>query len=307
MKAHFSRRGFIRTGMLAAAGVSFLPPSLLAAVKKKDITVGVQLYSFWEGMFHAPRETLEKVAAIGFSNVEHSGYAEGGFYGYEASEFKNILEALGLKMPGGESLLIETYWDAGRKEFNDYWKKLVDDSAEAGQKFIFSPWLEEHLGPKKSDVLYYVEMFNACGELCRNKGMEFGYCNDDFEFTTKIEGESLYDIIMENLDPDLVAHQLDLGKVHQAGAEATEILKRYPERFTALRVKDVIPYSEEGEVKYESIELGDGEIALKKTLRKFRKKGETGYLMVAQDSFRGQQPERSMERNYKTLKKWGYR
>src|SRR5690625_7219278 len=56
-----------------------------------------------------------------------------------------------------------------------------------------------------------MDIFNQCGELCQEYGMKFGYHNHDFEFYTKLDGEVMYDIILDNTDPNLVTQQMDIG------------------------------------------------------------------------------------------------
>ena len=49
-----------------------------------------------------------------------------------------------------------------------------------------------------------MEIFNKSGELCQQSGMKFGYHNHDFEFSEKLNGETIYDIIMQNTDAKYV-------------------------------------------------------------------------------------------------------
>jgi len=41
--------------------------------------------------------------------------------------------------------------------------------------------------------------------------MKFGYHNHDFEFSTVLNNKKLFDIILQNTDPELVAQQLDMA------------------------------------------------------------------------------------------------
>src|SRR5690625_7910042 len=90
------------------------------------------------------------------------------------------------------------------KDFTDEWKKQVEDAEYMGQKYVISPSLEQSLRETRSDLIAYMDIFNQCGELCQEYGMKFGYHNHDFEFYTKLDGEVMYDIILDNTDPNLV-------------------------------------------------------------------------------------------------------
>ena len=52
------------------------------------------------------------------------------------------------------------------------------------------------------DFKRYMDVFNKCGELCNKQGMKFGYHNHSFEFSEKLNGEKLFDIMMKSMDPN---------------------------------------------------------------------------------------------------------
>jgi hypothetical protein len=75
--------------------------------------------------------------------------------------------------------------------------------------------------------------------------MKFGYHNHDFEFKEKLNGQLMYDIILQHTDPNLVVHQLDFGNMYGAGGRAAEWINKYPGRFQSLHVKDEIKAEKE--------------------------------------------------------------
>lgn len=301
-----TRRQFIKTGAMAVAGTALLSETALAAGRKKGVVLGLQLYSVREDMGKDPLGTLKKLAEMGYPTVEHANYSKGKFYGYSPAEFKKILADLGMSMPSGHSVLLMNHWDDSKNDFTDEWKKLVADSAEVGQKFVVSPWLEESLRSSVSDIKKLMDIFNKSGELCQEYGMKFGYHNHDFEFYTQVEGQLLYDLIMDNTDPALVSHQMDIGNMYGAGGRALEILKKYPGRYESMHVKDEIK-SETGPMSgYESTILGEGVVPVKKIMKRFLKKGGTEYFIVEQEAYQGKAPIDCMKENYEIMKKWGY-
>ena len=191
-----SRRDFIRNSSLAVAGSFALPQMLLAATTATEM-VGVQLYSVRDDMKADPMATLKKVAAAGYKNVEHANYVDRKFYGYSATEFKKILADMGMKMPSGHTVMRTDHWDAAKKDFTDEWKYTVEDAATVGQHYVISPWLDDSLRNDMTTFKNYMDVFNKCGELCKKSGMKFGYHNHDFEFSTKLDGKILYDLILE--------------------------------------------------------------------------------------------------------------
>ena len=302
-----SRRRFIRNSSLAAAG-SFALPQLLKAATTATEMVGIQLYSVRDDMKADPMGTLKKVAAAGYKNVEHASYADRKFYGYSPTEFKKMLAGMGMKMPSGHTVMRAEHWDAAKKDFTDEWKHTVEDASIVGQRYVISPWLDDSLRNDITTFKNYMDVFNKCGELCKQHGMKFGYHNHDFEFNTTLDGKLLYDLILENTDPSLVAQQIDIGNMLHTGGIALDVMKKHPGRFELMHVKDEIK-SEHGEMggDYESTVLGKGIMPVKEILAYGRKSGGTTQFIVEQESYQKLTPIDSIKEDLVMMHKWGYK
>lgn len=301
-----SRRSFLQKSTLFLAGAGLFSPRLRAAFSTATIT-GIQLYSVRDDMKQNPRATLEALAKMGYKYVEHANYIDRKFYGYSAADFKKILEELGLKMLSGHTVMGRNHWDAGRKEFTDAWKQIVDDAAVVGQELVISPWLDESLRKTYDDMLRYMEVFNKSGELCKQSGMRFGYHNHNFEFTQKLNGQTVYDIILSHTDPALVAQQLDMGNLYGTGADAYKIIQANPGRFISLHVKDEIKAGK-GEMNdgYESTVLGKGVANTKAITDLGKKSGGTLHFIIEQESYQGLAPLACANEDLRIMKSWGY-
>lgn len=301
-----SRRSFIQKTALVIAGSSVFSKSLLAAASPKFIT-GIQLYSVRDDMKNDPLATLKALANMGYKYVEHANYINRKFYGYKAAEFKKILEGHGLKMLSGHTVMGKEHWDTAKKQFTDAWKYTVEDAAVVGQEIVISPWLDESLRKTYDDMLRYMEVFNKSGELCKKSGMRFGYHNHNFEFSQSLNGKKVYDIILENTDPALVAQQLDMGNLYGTGADAYEIVKRHPGRFLSMHVKDEIKAAKgEMENGYESTVLGAGVANTKAITDLGKKSGGTLHFIIEQESYQGKNPLDCAKEDLKIMKGWGY-
>lgn len=302
-----SRRTFIKTGALAIAGSALLKDSLFASAAKKEL-VGLQLYSVRMAMKADPAGTLKLLSEDGYRYIEHAGYADGKFYGFTPAEFKKLMEGLGLKMPSGHSRMGAEDWDTAKNDFTDSWKKTIADSAEVGQHFVLSPWLDENLRSDTEGLKRLMQQFNKCGELCKTYGMKFGYHNHNFEFTTPMGNGNLYDFILQNTDPALVAQQMDFGNMVGAGAKPLDYLKKYPGRFELLHVKDEIKSDGKGDLGdgYDSCALGEGIMPMKEILTLARKLGGTTHYMIEQESYQGKDPVDCVKKDLQIMKKWGY-
>lgn len=298
------RREFIAKSSLAL-GVAFVSQYEALAHKKKKHTVGIQLYSVRDEMKNDPMGTLKKVAEMGYKSVEHANYVNGKFYGWAPSEFKKILDDLGLKMPSGHTVFGKGHWDEDKKEFTDLWKKLVEDAAICGQKYVISPWLDISYRRDFDQLKSFMDVFNKNGELCQKSGMKFGYHNHDFEFSLKLSSVPVYDIIMQNTDPKLVAQQLDIGNMYGGGGRALDLLTRYPGRFELMHVKDEVK-SEKENGGYESTILGVGVVGVKDVIDMGKKSGGTTEFIIEQESYQGKKPMDCIKEDLMQMRAWKY-
>jgi sugar phosphate isomerase/epimerase len=141
--------------------------------------------------------------------------------------------------------------------------------------------------------------------------MRFGYHNHDFEFSQKLNGVTVYDVIMKNTDPDLVIQQLDIGNLYNGGAKAIDIVKLYPGRFKSLHVKDEIMAEKKENAganaeKFESAVLGKGIVNVKEVIDLCRKSGGTEHFIIEQESYQGKTPMESIKEDLAIMKGWGY-
>jgi sugar phosphate isomerase/epimerase len=330
-----SRREFLKKSAATLAAASFLSSYVQGQGQQKGL-VGVQLYSIRDEMAADPLGSLKQVAAMGYKHVEHANYGNRKFYGHSPQEFKKILDDLGLSMPSGHTVMTPKHWDPVANDFTDEWKYTVEDAAVLGQKYVISPWLDDSLRKTYDDLVKYMEVFNKSGELCKKSGMAFGYHNHDFEFSQKLNGSTVYDIILKNTDPELVIQQLDIGNLYNGGAKAIEIVRQYPGRFKSLHVKDEIAAGGKKEAeakkkaqarkdkkaktkpdvreeaamdrgeKYESTILGNGIVNVKQVIDLCRKSGGTEHYIVEQESYQGKTPMECIKEDLERMKKWGY-
>jgi len=297
-----SRREFIKTSTVFAAGVALMPNELFASPKKL-IRLGLQLYSVRDAMHADPAGTLKKLADAGYHHLEHAGYGNRKFYGYTPKEIKKILDDNSLLMISGHVTLLQKHWDAAKGDFTDEWKYALEDAATVGQKYIISPGLDDDLKKDEDSFKKFMEVFNKCGQLCKASGLQFGYHNHDFEFTTMFGDTRLYDVMLNNTDPLLVAQQLDIGNMYPTGAMPIDYINKYPGRFDLMHVKDQI---KKPDGKYENTVLGKGILPLKDILKAARKTGGTSQFIIEQEEYQGGDPIACSKLDLQAMNKWGY-
>ena len=300
-----TRRTFVKQGALAMASASFLSRNLFAGAKADHSVVGVQLYSIRADMNKDALGTLQKLSAMGYKNVEHANYVNRTFYKYSPADFKKVLSDNGLKMPSGHTMMGRQAWDTTKNDFSDAWKYTVEDAATVGQQYVITPSMDQGMTKTMDDFKKLMDIFNKCGELCKKSGMKFGYHNHAFEFSNVIEDHRIYDLLLANTDPNLVTQQLDIGNLYNGGGVAMDIVKKYPNRFMLMHVKDEIKNTKGTGEQYESCVLGEGIVNTKDVIDLGRKTG-TQYFIIEQESYGSKTPLDSVQEDLAIMKKWGF-
>jgi sugar phosphate isomerase/epimerase len=300
-----SRRNFLVSSSMAALGTMILPKYVSALGNTNKIVTGIQLYSVRDDMKANPLQTLQQLASMGYTQVEHANYVDRKFYGYSAKAFKKILSNLGMNMPSGHIDLKPEHWDAAKKDFTKEWKHTIEDAAIVGQQYVISPWLDDSMRTNIDQLKNYMEVFNKCGQLCKRWGLKYGYHNHDFEFKEITPGTTIYDVILQNTDPALVTKHLDIGNLYNGNATVMPILNKYQGRFASMHVKNEI-LSSGGNEHYESSLLNNGVVPVKEAIDYGKDKGGTHLFIIEQESYQGKAPLDCAKENLAIMKTWGY-
>ena len=212
----------------------------------------LQLYSVRDDISKDFDATIQKVAEMGYDGIEAANYDNGKFYGMTPTEFKDKIEGLGMTVLSshtGKALpadVTTTNWD----EVWSWWDQCINAHKEAGMQYIVVPAMPR---PSTLEALQvYCDYYNQIGEKCQAAGMKFGYHNHDFEFVD-IEGQLMYDYMIQNTDPDKVLFEMDVYWVMRAGKSPVEYFEKYPGRFKVLHLKDHKELGQSGMVGFDAI------------------------------------------------------
>lgn len=282
---------------------------------KSPVPAGLQLYTLGGLMTSDTKGTLEKVAAIGYKELETAGSQKGNYYGYKPKEFASMVKDMGMHWRsahvGGVAFTIDqimkmakTAEDSARiqkmaAQFknmppmlnlkNDF-QRLSDDAAEGGISYLVCSSI-----PVSSldEIKQAVDVFNKSGEACKKVGVQFTYHNHTTEFD-QVEGHRPFDYILSNTDKNLVKMELDLAWATKANQDPVELFKMHPGRFPLWHVKDL-----DKEHKNPA-EVGTGLVDFK---RIFDQSTESGmkYYFVEQDQ--APQPLQNITNSYNYLNK----
>ena len=221
-----------------------------AAAPKKDIYL--QLYSLRDDIKADYAGTIAKAAEMGYTGVEAAGYNDGLFYDLTPAEFKKSIEDAGMEVLSSHAgrPLAEPATDTNWAETWAWWDTAIQAHKDAGMKYLVVAWIPT---PKTlADLQAYCDYFNQVGEKCNAAGIRFGYHNHNFEFT-EVEGEMMYDYMLNNTDPAKVFFQMDVYWVGEGGQNPVDYFTNYPGRFEVLHIKDELELGKSGKVDFEGI------------------------------------------------------
>ena len=87
-----------------------------------------------------------------------------------------------------------------------------------------------------NDYQAAADKLNKAAEKIKAAGMQAGFHNHEFEFA-KLDGQLIYDALMQRFDPDLVKMQFQT-EVINLGYKAADYFKKYPGRFISSHLSD---------------------------------------------------------------------
>jgi len=263
------RRHFIQNLSLGVAGL-YMSPLLADQFKKKSLNV--QLYTDRDAVSKNLEGTLERLAGLGYKNIELYGY-NGTFFGKTASEFKTILGNTGIKVLSSHHTTGIAM--KGKGTFSDGWDKAVEDIHAIGAEYMVCAFLFPN---ERTPEIYksLPAMFEKAATATKTAGIQFAYHNHDFEFE-KLGDTLVYDFLLNNTPADLVKMEMDLYWISKAGQDPVQYFEKYPGRFHLWHVKDM-------EAGTKAItEVGNGTIDFDRIF-KARKKAGLKYWFVEQDT-----------------------
>jgi len=264
-----NRRRFLSTAsqsVIGAVALTALDRIEGEAATKKLSSIGVQLYTVRDEMAKDFEGSLEKVAAVGYKEVEFAGY-----YDKSPKDVRAALDRYGLAAPSVHTPLadIQTKLD-----------QRIETAKAVGHQFMICPYLEDKDRRTLDDYKRHAETFNRAGEACRKAGIQFGYHNHNFEFEAK-DGKLPYDLLLEETDKDLVKMELDIYWISKAGQDPIAYLGKHKDRFAMFHVKEMDKTPNRG-----ITEVGRGVIDFKSVFAK-APKGAIKHYFVEQDTCPG--------------------
>ena len=193
-----------------------------------DLPIGIQLYTVRDHLEKDLPGAIEKVAAIGYREVEVGGFE---YYGRQPSELRRILEDNGIKA-------VSTHFTSDQLRSN--LEHNIARAKECGVSYIVLASLDDQDRRTLDAIKRDADWFNQVSQVVSRAGCRFNYHGHNFDYAT-VEGAVIYDELIRRTEPQLVNFELDCFWCVRAGRNPVDYFRRFPGRFPQLHIKDLKP------------------------------------------------------------------
>jgi sugar phosphate isomerase/epimerase len=189
--------------------------------------VGLVTYSLRDQIKQNGAGALDFVKEQGFKIVEIGIESH---YGMTREELRETLNKLGLKPIAAHAGL-------------DYLLNKTDEAVENikffGLQYVGVAWAPHNAPLDEAQTLKIAADFNTVGKRLKEHGIQFFYHNHGFEFYPYKDDLTLFDLLMEKTDPELVKYEMDVMWTIFPGQDPVKLLKKYPNRWVLMHLKDL--------------------------------------------------------------------
>jgi len=247
--------------------------------------IGLQLYSLRNEFKKDVPGTLALIKGWKIKQIEG-----GGTYGLPMDEYKKLLQQNDLQMVS---------YGAGFEELEKNPQKVIDDAKAFGAKYIMCAWVPHKEGHfTMDDIKKAINVFSAAGKMMYENGLKFCYHPHGYEFLPYKDG-TMFDYMVKNTDPRYVNYEMDVFWVKHPGQDPVALLKKYPDRFLMMHLKDRAPGTEgnqNGRAPDESnVVLGKGDVGIADIMKEAKKIGIKYYFIEDESPTPVEQIPQSLE------------
>jgi sugar phosphate isomerase/epimerase len=236
--------------------------------------IGLQLYSLRNQFAKDVPGTMAKIKEMGIKQIEG-----GNTYGLSFPEYIKLLAQNGLSM-------VSFGADFERLANNPQF--VADEARSYGAKYVMCAWIP-HNGDEFAieDVKKAVRVFNEAGKILALSGVSLCYHPHGYEFRP-YENGTLFDYMVTNMDPRFVNFEMDVFWVKHPGQDPVALLKKYPNRFLLMHLKDRKPGTkgnQNGTADDETnVVLGTGDVGIAEIMKEAKKIGVKHFFIEDESS-----------------------
>ncbi len=211
--------------------------------------MGLELYTVRDMIAKDYPGTLEKVAQIGYKEIEPAE----GYNHMSPRAFRAMIDRLGLRMPSthsgiteGADAAVERRLEGFRIMGIQYTSLDASRPSRGGVRQPFTPAERARMIARMSrsrtvdEVKREAAVYNRYGKLAQKFGIKILRHNHTMEFQ-RCQGSTVtpYDILLSETNPEVVVMQMDIGWAEVAGQNPIQWFHKHPGRFVLWHVKDV--------------------------------------------------------------------
>ncbi|QNI36944.1 sugar phosphate isomerase/epimerase family protein [Edaphobacter albus] len=304
--AKTSRRKFLAQTTAVVLASSF---GSRAWAEASSSPIGLELYTVGEPLAKDPAGTLHKIAALGYQEVEVSGFAN-----LTPAALRKLIDDAGLKCPAAhlqfgfkETAKVLEEAKALRVPYAASSILLPASGAPPSTAGGFGEIMAKLNSLTADDFKRIAERANRIGEEAKKAGVQFAYHNHTHEFRDLGGGETGYAILLAETDPVVVQFEADCGWMVTAGADPIQYFQRHPNRYRVIHVKDFpagtkVTTTMGGAGAPHPTELGRGHIDYKPILAAAKRAGVEHFFVEQDPPMTGMTPLEAAEIDYAYMK-----
>ncbi|MEM7537984.1 MAG: sugar phosphate isomerase/epimerase [Chloroflexota bacterium] len=184
----------------------------------------LQLYSVRDAIAQDFEDTMQRIAAMGFTHVETAFWPEH----ISVTQAGQLLRDMNFTVIG---MHCEVPSDDAQKAA---WLEMAE--AYDCTRMIWHGWPHDNRYHSLDDSKHWADIYNEANAFARTNGLSFGLHNHWWEFEDA-EGHLPFYALLDYLEPD-VFFELDMYWVQVAGLNPAKVVADFGERVQLLHVKD---------------------------------------------------------------------
>lgn len=248
----------------------------LVAARAADFRdhLGLQLYSLRAQTKESTTGALDLAQSYGVREVELAGTGS-----LTPEQFGAELKSRGL---------VPISMHAGHQQLDKDLAGVIRTAKTLGVKFIVCPYpkLDKERMFSEEVARQMAADFNRWGEACKKEGIRFGFHPHGLEFRPLSggSGETVFDLLVRETNPEFVCFQMDVYWVYYAGQDPAKLLAKYPTRWVTMHIKDMLKGLATGVHTGNTpptgkVTVGQGQIDWPSVLRAAQKVGVQHYFL----------------------------
>jgi len=194
--------------------------------------IGSPLFILREACEKDLMEVLEKLGELGFDGVEFLG-----LFNHKPADIKKKMDSCRLVAIGDHVPF---------DEFVKNTDKVIDDHKEMGCAYITIGPPASHNLPGGENYAYTIKAIENIGAAMHNAGLTLLYHNHAEELRHIVNGKAALEHILDDISPDALSLEPDLGWIQIGGGDPMYYLEKYKSRCPVVHFKDYVPTSTSG-------------------------------------------------------------